>query len=90
MIEDSKAQRDGITKLLFGPTQRCFLWSEDIGPEVVDWWICHSSPTSSMEGGSSWSKTARGRPPVDVSHQHVSRLICISLSLTILPAKLSE
>jgi hypothetical protein len=31
-----------------------------------------SSPTLSMRGGRSWSKTARGHPPIDVTHRHVS------------------
>ena len=35
------------------------------------WWICRSSPTLSMGGDRSWSKTARGRPPVDVPQRHV-------------------
>ena len=38
---------------------------------VRRWWICRSSPTSSMGGDRSWSKTARGRPPVDVPQRHV-------------------
>jgi hypothetical protein len=33
---------------------------------VRRWWICRSCLTSSMRGDSSWSKTARGRPSVDV------------------------
>jgi hypothetical protein len=38
---------------------------------VRRWWICYSSLTSSMGGDISWSKIARGRPPLDVPHRHV-------------------
>jgi hypothetical protein len=38
---------------------------------VHRWWICCSSPTLSMGVGRSWSKTARGRLPVDVPQRHV-------------------
>jgi hypothetical protein len=41
---------------------------------VRRWWICRSSPTSLMEGGSTWSKTAWGLPPVNVPQRHVPRL----------------
>jgi hypothetical protein len=33
---------------------------------VWRWWICRSSLTSLMGGDESWSKRARGCPPVDV------------------------
>jgi hypothetical protein len=38
---------------------------------VWRWLIRRSSPTSSMGGGRSWSKTTRGRPLVDVPHRYV-------------------
>jgi hypothetical protein len=38
---------------------------------VRRWWICRSSPTSSMGGGGSWSKTAQRHPSVDVPQLHV-------------------
>jgi hypothetical protein len=38
---------------------------------VQRWLICRSSPTLSMEGDGSWSKTTRGRPPIDVPQRHV-------------------
>jgi hypothetical protein len=38
---------------------------------VLRWWVCCSSPTLSMGGERSWSKTARGCPPVDVPQWHV-------------------
>jgi hypothetical protein len=49
---------------------------------VRRWWICCSSPTSSMGGDRSWSKTARGRPPVDVPQRYVPRYVQQAYSLT--------
>jgi hypothetical protein len=39
------------------------------------WWICHSSLTSSIGGGESWSKTAHGRPLVNVLQRHIPRCV---------------
>ena len=49
---------------------------------VRRWWLCRSSPTSSMGGCVSWSKTARGRPPVDVPQRHVPRCLQQACSST--------
>jgi hypothetical protein len=58
---------------------RWFLWSEDVGWR---WWISRPSPTSSMGGGSSLSKTAQGHPLVDVPQQHVTRCVHRACSST--------
>jgi hypothetical protein len=49
---------------------------------VRRWWICRSSPTSSMGCGGSWSKIARGCPPVDVPQRHVPRCLQRACSST--------
>jgi hypothetical protein len=49
---------------------------------VWRWWICCSSLSSSMGGDRSWSKTGRGRPPVDVPDRYVPRYVQQACSLT--------
>jgi hypothetical protein len=49
---------------------------------VRRWWICRYSPISSVGCGGSWSKEARGRPPVDVPQRHVPRCLQQACSST--------
>ena len=48
---------------------RWFFWSEDVVPEVVD--LPFSSDFINGRRQRPWSKTARGRPPIDVPQRHV-------------------
>ena len=60
---------------------------------VRRWWICRSSPTSSMGGDRYWSKTTRGRLPVDVPQRHVPRCVqqaCSSTHKVLLAMMLSQ
>jgi hypothetical protein len=43
---------------------------------VRRWWIYCSSPTLSIGGERSWSKTARGRLPIDVPQRYVPCCMC--------------
>jgi hypothetical protein len=49
---------------------------------VRRWLIRRSSPTSSKGGGGSWSKTTRGRPPVDVPQRQVPCCVQLAYSST--------
>jgi hypothetical protein len=49
---------------------------------VRRWCICRYSPTLSMGCGGSWSKTARGHPPVDVPQRDVPRCLQHACSST--------
>ena len=49
---------------------------------VRRWWIWRYSPSSLMGCGVSWSKTAWGRPPVDVPQRHVPRCLQQACSST--------
>jgi hypothetical protein len=49
---------------------------------VRRWWIYRYSPTSSVGCGGSWSKEARGRPPVDVPQRHAPRCLQRACSST--------
>jgi hypothetical protein len=50
------------------------LWSEDVGPKMVDFSF---SPTLSMGCSGSWSKIAQGCPLVDVPYRHVPSLLAM-------------
>jgi hypothetical protein len=49
---------------------------------VQRWWICSSSLTSSIGDDGSWSKTARGRPSVNVPQRNVPRCMQQACSST--------